>query len=308
MPKSAPQKNEEAKPKKSRAKAPVPKASLLLLSPLTVLIAIGIGAAAGGTCMAVGCFSFLEDTPLPPVPTLPVFSPIAMRTPSPSPSPSEGNGVWGEFVPGPIGLDPVASWGSKPLPTSVDLDVPFTSQAPLGGTWSELHNEACEEASMLMVDAYVKDKGVFAKQATDTAIRDMVAWQSLHGYKVDATAAEMVEIFDRFLSLKARTYNGTEVTVENLKKILAAGHPVIVPVAGKELRNPYFTPPGPDYHVLVLVGYDAEGFIANDPGTRRGAKYRYSTDTILSAIHDWTGNKKTVPQGQRAIVVVEKET
>lgn len=306
MPKPAPQKTDEAKPQKPHAKVPAKKTSLFLFSPLTVLVAIGIGAAAGGTCMGVGCFSFLEDTPLPPIPTLPVFSPIALRTPQASPLPSpSASGAWGAFLPGVSEFDPLRD--APEASDGVALEVPFTSQAPLGGTWTELHEEACEEASMLMAEAYVRRKGEFAKQATDRALRDFVSWQERNGYGVDLTAAEMARVMGDYLSLQAKAYSGSEVTADNIRRLLSAGYPVIIPVAGKQLRNPYFTPPGPDYHVLVLVGYDSDGFIANDPGTRRGAKYRYSEGVIMNAIHDWTGDKKTVPEGPKAMVVVQKE-
>lgn len=310
MPKASP-KTPTGKPKASAKKQAAPRASWLLLSPVMVLVAIGIGAAAGGTCMVAGCFSFLEDAPLPPVPTMPAFSPVAMRTaiPTATPSPTAGNGLWGDFIPDSVGagFDPLLSAGNATLPASASIDVPFTSQAPLGGQWSELHNEACEEASALMVNAYVKRKGVFAKQATDKALRDMVAWEGENGYKNDVTATELVAIFDKYFTLSAKAYSGTDVSVENIKRLLSAGYPVIVPAAGKKLGNPYFTPPGPDYHMLVITGYDERGFIVNDPGTRRGEKYRYGFDTLIGAIHDWTGDKKTVDTGQRAMVVVQPQ-
>ena len=47
--------------------------------------------------------------------------------------------------------------------------------------------------------------------------------------------------------------------------------------------------------MLVLIGYDENNFITNDPGTRRGEKYKYPQERVVNAIHDWTGTKETIP-------------
>ena len=91
-------------------------------------------------------------------------------------------------------------------------------------------------------------------------------------------------------------------TVEDIKNKLAAGYPVIVPAAGQALGNPFFTPPGPLYHMLVIRGYTETGFITNDPGTRRGEAYVYSFDRLMSSIHDW--NDGLVSEGQSVVLVL----
>ena len=49
------------------------------------------------------------------------------------------------------------------VPSELHLRVPFTPQAPTAN-WDELHNEACEEASVLMAAAYFNgDKRVVKK-------------------------------------------------------------------------------------------------------------------------------------------------
>lgn len=59
--------------------------------------------------------------------------------------------------------------------------------------------------------------------------------------------------------------------------------------------------------MIVLIGYDAEGFISHDPGTKYGAKYRYSYEAIMDSIHDWTGSRDTLEHGGRAMLVLEKK-
>jgi uncharacterized protein YvpB len=92
---------------------------------------------------------------------------------------------------------------------------------------------------------------------------------------------------------------------EDLKKYLAKGNPVIVPAAGRELKNPNFTAPGPLYHNLVLVGYDKNIIITNDPGTRKGRGYIYDMDVLYNAIHDFPGKPENIIQGRKAMIVLE---
>jgi uncharacterized protein YvpB len=75
-----------------------------------------------------------------------------------------------------------------------------------------------------------------------------------------------------------------------IKDELANGRPVIVGAAGKILPNPNFRNGGPNYHMLVVIGYDKNGFITNDPGTRKGQDFRYSFSDLFNAIHNWESN------------------
>jgi len=80
----------------------------------------------------------------------------------------------------------------------------------------------------------------------------------------------------------------TDPSAEDLKRLVANNHLVIVPAYGRALKNPYFTAPGPVYHMLVLKGYTANDmFVTNDPGIKQGANYQYSTTILLNAIGDW---------------------
>lgn len=59
-----------------------------------------------------------------------------------------------------------------------------------------------------------------------------------------------------------------------------------MPVAGRLLVNPYFTPAGPIYH-NVIVGYDANGFITNDTGVWQGYKFRYTFENLINSIYNF---------------------
>ncbi|MDO8469282.1 MAG: hypothetical protein Q7S29_06030, partial [Candidatus Peribacter sp.] len=63
---------------------------------------------------------------------------------------------------------------------------------------------------------------------------------------------------------------------------------------------------GPWYHMLFLTGYNEFFFVTNDVGTMRGKDYVYRFDTLLNAIHDWTGVKEEIRSGAKRVLVIEK--
>jgi hypothetical protein len=192
----------------------------------------------------------------------------------------------------------------SPLPASMHLAVPFTSQAP-HGNWDEPYQEACEEASVYMVHAYFSgvDEGQIPADTADEVLLKMVEFEmGLYGFYKDTTV-EQTGIFAELMYGHAYQVL-IDPSVEDIQRKLVQGHPVIVPAAGRLLGNPYFTAPGPMYHMLVIRGYTQDGqFIVNDPGTYRGEAYLYEFDTIMLAMHDWNdGNEIT--NGRKAVLVL----
>lgn len=185
----------------------------------------------------------------------------------------------------------------------VSLDIPFISQAPYA-IWDELHDRACEEAAIIMVYYYLTEK-TLTRDVGESEILSMVDWQIKNwGGHLDLNAEQIVQLFKNYYG-----YQTIELIydfeIEDIKKELAEGSPIIVPAAGRLLGNPYFTPPGPEYHVLVIKGYDDEKsqFITNDPGTKRGADYRYNYQVLENAIHNY--NDRDVLNGEKAMIVVK---
>jgi hypothetical protein len=189
-----------------------------------------------------------------------------------------------------------------PLPAEVRIAVPFSPQAPFAD-WGMPYQEACEETSLLMVDAYYRQLP-FSREDADRAIQELVAWEMEHfGYHEDTTLEEVARIAREYLHYRTRILENP--SLEDIQRELAQGRPVIVPVAGRDLGNRYFTPPGPWYHMLVITGYDGTHFLTNDPGTRRGEAYQYRYDVLLEAIHDWTGVKEEIRTGRKAALILE---
>lgn len=195
----------------------------------------------------------------------------------------------------------------------LNIPVPFTSQAPYAN-WDDLHNEACEEASMIMADAYFNMK-TLNKEKAEAEIQKIVEWETKNNYTVDVTAEEVVQILKNYFQLSA--YISVRVTAEEIQRELNLGKLIILPAAGRMLGNPNFRRPGPLYHMLVVRGYDGakKQFITNDPGTRKGEEYRYSYATLLNAVHDWPKQGKgkddvtevEMKEGRKVMIVVNQK-
>ena len=184
----------------------------------------------------------------------------------------------------------------------MQLKLPFASQAPLG-SWDPPYDEACEEASLILVNAYLKGQGMSANEM-NTQILDVVAWEEDKGYPIDVTMPELLEIAKGKYGLSGHVINN--VTIDDIKNELRNGHPVIAPFAGRDLGNPNYSGAGPWYHVMVITGFDDTYFYTKDVGTKRGDNYKYTHSVLFSALHDWTGVKEQTNTGPKRVLVVTK--
>lgn len=175
---------------------------------------------------------------------------------------------------------------SKKLPETAYLKVPFICQAPLQTetNW-KLHEESCEEAALLQ--AYLYETGQnMSKEEANVTILQMIDWQKDNfGSHHDLYAKEMKKFIMGYYKLKDSEIKIIEnAKIEDIKKEIASGHPVIVPITGDILNNPYY--PYPGYHMLTVIGYTKDRIITNDNGTRRGADFSYDTDIFEKAMKD----------------------
>ncbi|MFA5157610.1 MAG: C39 family peptidase [Patescibacteria group bacterium] len=169
------------------------------------------------------------------------------------------------------------------LSASYLLSVPFASQAPFGD-WSQPYQDACEEASIIITKHYLESKGL-TKDEMKTEIDQSVGWQiERFGVHKDLDAQMTLLLARQYFGLNGKVLAGYNEAV--IKKYISSGTPVIAPTAGRKLGNPNFTGAGPEYHMLVIIGYDDNQgiFITNDPGTRKGEKYIYKYQTLLDAV------------------------
>lgn len=197
---------------------------------------------------------------------------------------------------------------SAPVPTSrtaipgqLNLYVLFIPQAPFQ-VWDAIHEDTCEEATMLMARAFVDNVKTMTRQEMDTRLLQVVAYENktLHKFE-DTSSAETAQIMTDLLGLKVQVV--AVKNIDDIKRQIAAGHVVLLPMSGKALNNPHYRGGGPLYHMLLAKGYTTDRIIVNDPGTKNGANYTYSNDTIMNALADWNGTG--VDFNQKNMIVVE---
>lgn len=191
--------------------------------------------------------------------------------------------------------------------TTIKLEVPFSVQAPFR-EWSDPRQQnACEEVAAIMAMYWVKGEKLSALETRQEIIAISDWEEKTYGFYQDSSAKDTMErIFKTYYN-----YQKVEL-VENIKISdiifqLEMGNLVIVPANGQKLNNPFFTPPGPEYHMLVIIGYDYETaeFIVNESGTKHGQDYRYNENVLFSAIRDYpTGYHETIIGESKNMIVV----
>lgn len=189
------------------------------------------------------------------------------------------------------------------IPETYEIaNVPFVSQAPFAN-WDQLHDEACEEASIVIVKYYLDGKSLSADQM-EAEIQMLVGWQEKNwGGHNDLTAAQTADLAKAVYNI-----NLTEKpiqSIDDIKSEVSQNHLVIVPTAGRLLGNPNFRTPGPVYHMLVISGYNQNSLTTQDVGTRNGKNYIYANSILFNAIHDWAGTPDAISSGQKVMLVTE---
>ena len=199
---------------------------------------------------------------------------------------------------------------AKTLSSSFIIPVPFTSQAPLGEWKDERQQDGCEEASAAMAMAWVGAEKNITPANWRLRILILSTFENKkYGEYRDVSLSDMVNwLFNDYFHYKKAAIKPVASALDILSE-LEKGNIVLIPANGRALKNPYFTAPGPERHMILIKGYDYKTgeFITNDPGTRRGENYRYLPKIIFNAIRPYqTGNKLPFPKLVREMIVVEK--
>jgi hypothetical protein len=234
-----------------------------------------IAVLAGGTSAALAVYHVRHVAPIaqpePKVGKVITAAPTATPTPEPSAAPTP--------TPQPT-----------PLPDSVFIKgVPYTVQAPTGN-WDAAHEEYCEAAAVLMVgryyrgDKYPNDK--IPPSEADAAMAQIVQYerQTWPGV-LDLSLDKVGQTGNQFYNLQPTV---RPATLDNVKKAIADGNPVIIPVMthggpGNTKISPYYSA-GNVYHVIVLIGYDSQKLYSDDAGISQGQNYPYTWDVLSAAM------------------------
>lgn len=175
------------------------------------------------------------------------------------------------------------------LPEAVLLPVPFTSQAPLNN-WAD-RQHTCEEASLVMVDRYLRGDhsgGLIDPRTADQSISQVSGWKPSE----DLTSTQLGEVAKNHMRWNYKMLPADRLT---MKQQLALGRPLLMGVRTHSLGNPnypgyrnHFGEPGYSVaHFIVVVGYNqSDQYILNDPGLTRGHGTTASWDTLMHSLDD----------------------
>lgn len=185
--------------------------------------------------------------------------------------------------------------------------VPFSTQAPFANWQDSRQQDGCEEASALMAVKWARNESLSKQEALDEIIGSSDYTLEKYGEYRDISAKDTVDwiLKDYFNYYNAAVkYN---IEIKDIIYELSQGNLIIAPMNGQIMGNPYFVPPGPTRHMIVILGYDEKKdiFITHDPGTRHGENYKYSTQILFEAIRDYpTGYHELIEEIEKNIIVV----
>jgi len=187
--------------------------------------------------------------------------------------------------------------------------VPFTSQAPYAEWRNPIFEYGCEEASMIMAVRWAQGKPLTKKYARDEMVKIAAYEKKNYGFFEDTSAGDTAKLIREYFGTTSVSLK-EDITVDDIIAELKKGNILIIPVHGQRVKNPYYTPPGPLEHMMVVRGYDqnTREVIVNDPGTRRGEGFRYPRDVFERAIQDYpSGFKEPIREVRKVMIVISKE-
>lgn len=190
------------------------------------------------------------------------------------------------------------------------LDTPFIVQAPFG-EWSNPYFEnGCEEASMLMVASLLEGKmSVLPDEAKQELLKIAAYEEKVFGHAVDTDAQDTRRILYEYFDIEGQVLELDQE--QELQTLLQAKNILLLPADGKKLGNPFFTAPGPETHMLVVLAYDVKTgeYVVHDPGTKRGEQYRYAKQTLWDAAIDYPSGPTHLPKikKEKRVVAISLE-
>lgn len=187
----------------------------------------------------------------------------------------------------------------------INKNIPFLVQAPFADWKDQMQQDACEEASMIMIDAWINNYDFDKKDGLEQIVKLSNYIEKNYGSWKDSNIEDIQEILkDYFKIEKTQLYYDTNL--EEIKELLKEGKNLIVPINGQTIANDNFSGIGPLNHMVVLIGYDEEtrDFFAHDPGTRHGKEYRYPYENFIESIRNYKSSAEISDRDEQRKVVL----
>ncbi len=191
----------------------------------------------------------------------------------------------------------------------VVLPVPYINEAPRG-IWSAPWGNACEEASITMIEKYYLGEKVVSVEEAESFMQILFdAQDRLYSSNRNADSTRVAKLISDYAS-----FNGfikDKPTLDEIKNELQQKRPVIAMHYGFGLQNKNipFIPTGSSYHNTVIIGYDdkTQEFITNDSGDAiEGRGHRYGYELFMNSLHDYDFATKKADGPARVIFTSPK--
>lgn len=172
----------------------------------------------------------------------------------------------------------------------ITLTVPYVSEAP-EGIWSQPWANACEEASIMMIDQYYAGKKSVSVSEAKAYLQNLFDKEEiLYNSSRNADSEEINKLAQDYTSFIGSIKRNP--SLDEIKKEITEGRPVLSLHRGFDLKNPNieFSPTLSSYHTMVVVGFDNDKkmFIVHDPGDEKyGEKHWYSYSVFMDSLHDY---------------------
>jgi hypothetical protein len=224
---------------------------------------------------------------------------------------SASEGKISDAAPAPQSVIPVVGQETS-VSTIVEIDqvkraniaVPYVNESP-DGSWTGSWKNACEEATITMIDAYYRgDKSVSIESAMAYMQTLFDAQKAASGSDANSDAAVTLGLIQTYAHFGATIVENP--TIEAIKAELDAGRPIIALHHGFDLgnKNIPFLATGSSYHATVIKGYDDadQEFIVNDTGDDiDGPDHRYDYAVYMNSLHDYQYTTKLADGPPRVI-------
>lgn len=189
-------------------------------------------------------------------------------------------------------------------PDHVLLQVPYTTQAPLGN-WAQ-HQSSCEAANLTMLWLYWhQDQSiVIDPHAADDLIRMIDGWKPVP----DLTNKMVGQLVEQHWGY---TYRILPNTPQVIAQQLSAGRPLLAEVRTHGLGNGHYPGYYTHYeqtgwsvpHYVTIIGYDPTGVWLNDPGISWGRGYHITYAQLTHAIDDLDQHHPELNEGQVLLLI-----
>ncbi len=187
----------------------------------------------------------------------------------------------------------------------IKYDIPnvlFYSQAPFGNR-NEPYQNACEEASVLLAYYYATRQTPTKKQYNKDLLNLLAREQNNIGHHKKTTLDQFLYLTHEYLKFP-NAYILENADLDEIKREISKWNIIVASFRWDEIYNFHYSANGPDYHVILLKGYDENNFITHDVGTVRWDNRKYPFEMIMDALA--YGNKNDLKHPGNKVIIFQK--